>query len=100
MIDGGGSEFSDIAHRKLLPYLHYRGIREIWLEVNTHPDTDHLQGLEEVLAEMPVRCAAIPASLATSEKYRNYMSALANRGANRGQQRDVLFVGYFFIGLI
>ncbi len=79
LIDGGGSEFSDIAHRKLLPYLHYRGIREIWLELNTHPDTDHLQGLEEVLAEMPVRCAAIPASLNSSEKYKNYMSALTRK---------------------
>jgi len=55
LVDGGGSEYSDIAHRKLLPYLHHRGIREIWLMVNTHPDTDHLQGLESVLEEVAAR---------------------------------------------
>lgn len=76
LVDGGGSEFSDVAHRKLLPYLHYRGIREIWLAVNTHPDTDHLQGLETVLEELPVRQVAIPASLASSDKYQGLKDIL------------------------
>ncbi|MGE5390925.1 MAG: ComEC/Rec2 family competence protein [Deltaproteobacteria bacterium] len=69
LVDGGGSEFTDIAHRKLLPYLHHRGIREIWLMINTHPDTDHLQGLEAVIQEIRVRQVAIPDSMAVSDRY-------------------------------
>jgi len=69
LIDGGGSEFTDVAQRKLLPYLHNRGIREMWLMINTHPDTDHLQGLEAVLHEFGVRQMAIPKCLGEAEQY-------------------------------
>ena len=69
LVDGGGSEYSDIAHRKLMPYLHHRGINHVWLAVNTHPDTDHLQGLETVLSEVKVERMAIPASLTAAPQY-------------------------------
>ena len=69
LIDGGGSEFSDVGSRKVLPYLRHRGIREIFMLVNTHPDTDHLQGLETVAEEIPARFIAIPASLFQAERY-------------------------------
>jgi len=79
LVDGGGSEYSDIAHRKLLPYLHHRGIREIWLMVNTHPDTDHLQGLESVLEEVAARQVAIPASLAGAGQYDQMKKTLIDK---------------------
>ncbi len=69
LIDGGGSEFSDPVHKKLMAYLRHRGINDIWLAINTHPDTDHLQGIETVMQEMRVREAAIPACLYASDDY-------------------------------
>lgn len=80
MVDGGGSEFSDIVQRKLMPYLHHEGIRDIWLMVSTHPDTDHLQGLETVLGELSVRQAAVPASLSVAPKYNKMKQLLADKG--------------------
>ncbi|NLG33306.1 MAG: DNA internalization-related competence protein ComEC/Rec2 [Syntrophomonadaceae bacterium] len=71
LVDGGGSDFSDPGTRKVLPYLYYRGVRELYLAINTHPDTDHLQGLEAVLKEIPARYIAIPATMVDTEEYRN-----------------------------
>lgn len=80
MVDGGGSEFTDVAQRKLLPYLHHRGIREIWLMINTHPDTDHLQGQEVVLQEVRVRQMAIPECLSEVEQYDQLKQILTEKG--------------------
>ncbi len=71
LVDGGGSDFSDPGTRKVLPYLYYRGVRELYLVINTHPDTDHLQGLETVLKEIPARYIAVPATIVEAEEYRN-----------------------------
>ena len=71
LVDGGGSDFSDPGTRKVLPYLYYRGVRELYLAINTHPDTDHLQGLETVLKEIPARYIAVPATIVEAEEYRN-----------------------------
>ncbi|MEN6348535.1 MAG: DNA internalization-related competence protein ComEC/Rec2 [Syntrophomonas sp.] len=69
LVDGGGSELYDVGSGKVLPYLHRRGIRKLDLVINTHPDTDHLQGIEKVVEEMDVGVIAIPCSLKDSEKY-------------------------------
>ncbi len=69
LIDGGGSAFYDVGERRVLPYLRYRGIRELFIVFNTHPDTDHLQGLETVVAEMPVHFVAVPKTVAESDSY-------------------------------
>ncbi len=79
LVDGGGSDFSDPGTRKVLPYLYYRGIRELYLAINTHPDTDHLQGLESVLQEIPARYIAIPETMVEAEEYRN-LRKIANAG--------------------
>lgn len=70
LIDGGGNSFYDVGRTTLLPYLHRRGIRELILAVNTHPDNDHLQGIETVAEEIPVGNIALPASLVNCPEYR------------------------------
>lgn len=69
LVDGGGSAFFDPGSSKVLPYLHRRGIRELYMIVNSHPDLDHLQGLEKVAKEMPVEYLAIPACLEEATEY-------------------------------
>lgn len=69
LVDGGGSQFFDPGSDKVLPYLHRRGIRELYMIINSHPDFDHLQGLEKVAGEMPVQYIAIPACLAEAKEY-------------------------------
>ncbi len=70
LIDGGGNSFYDVGRTTLLPYLHRRGIRELSLLLNTHPDSDHLQGIESVVEEISVRNIALPASLANCPAYK------------------------------
>lgn len=71
LIDGGGSDFSDVGKRKVLAYLNHRGIRNLYLAINTHPDTDHLRGLETVLSEVAVKNIGIPYTLRDSENYQH-----------------------------
>ncbi|MBO8158697.1 DNA internalization-related competence protein ComEC/Rec2 [Thermosyntropha sp.] len=60
LIDGGGSRFSSVVERKLMPYISCRGINHIFMVINSHPDIDHLQGLELVLKERKVQYVALP----------------------------------------
>lgn len=69
MVDGGGSDFYDVGKHKVLPYIHHRGIRSIDLLINTHPDKDHLGGVETVASDMKIRYIGLPASLFNSDKY-------------------------------
>lgn len=69
LIDGGGSDFTDVGKRKVLAYLHHRGIRNLYAVINTHPDTDHLRGLETVLDNTQVEYIGIPSTLKASPKY-------------------------------
>ena len=69
LVDGGGSQFNDVAAKKLLPYLHYRGIRYLDMIINTHPDIDHEKGLESVADQIEVNCLGLPASISTRKEY-------------------------------
>lgn len=69
LIDGGGSEFYDVGANTVLPYLHRRGIRELYMLINTHPDWDHLGGLQTVAAQMPVDYIGLPASVFNCKEY-------------------------------
>lgn len=69
LVDGGGSSFYDVGSLKVMPYLHRRGINELYMIINTHPDIDHLQGLETVAAHTRVRHIAVPASLMDAPEY-------------------------------
>ncbi|MEN6326844.1 MAG: DNA internalization-related competence protein ComEC/Rec2 [Syntrophomonas sp.] len=81
LVDGGGSQFFDPGSDKVLPYLHRRGIRELYMIINSHPDLDHLQGLEKVAGEMPVQYIAIPACLAEAQEYDLLKNLVRKRNA-------------------
>ncbi len=69
LIDGGGNALYEVGKTTVLPYLHRRGIRELTLLVNTHPDNDHLQGVESVAEELAVENIAVPGSLSDCNEY-------------------------------
>ena len=56
LIDGGGLPRSPgyIGSQVVLPYLRSLGVDHIDLMINSHPDTDHSDGLLTVLDELPV----------------------------------------------
>ncbi len=79
LVDGGGSEFYDAASTRLMPYLHHRGIREIYMAINTHPDTDHLTGLEKVAEELQVRYLGIPQTVGEAPEYNKVKAFTAGK---------------------
>lgn len=49
MIDGGSSSEESIGKYKILPYLKYSGIEQLEAVFITHADTDHMNGILELL---------------------------------------------------
>ena len=90
LIDGGGSSFYDVAGSTLIPYLRYRGIRKIDYLINTHPDIDHLQGLERVAGEIHCGALLVPASLAEEEVYHTIREAAPHMPVLPAQKGDRL----------
>ena len=52
LCDGGSSDVQNVGRYRLLPYLEYRGIREVEAVFVSHADEDHISGLEEILHMM------------------------------------------------
>lgn len=91
LLDGGGSTFYDVGNNTVLPYLHRRGIRYLHMIINSHPDNDHLQGLESVTKETPVGLIAVPYNLLNAEEYRPLKQTAQRRkvswqGLSAGQE--------------
>lgn len=80
LLDGGGSRWTDVEGRKLLPYLHSRGINSFYMLVNSHPDTDHLKGLEAVAREHKTAFLWLPRPLSEVSEYKNLKSMVSSRG--------------------
>lgn len=51
MIDGGSSSKNNLAKYQLLPFLESKGISHIDYWFISHPDSDHISGLKEMLSE-------------------------------------------------
>lgn len=80
LIDGGGSQFYDVASNRLLPYLHHRGIRKIYMAINTHPDTDHLLGLEKAAEDLQFVYLGIPQTVLEVSEYDRIKALTAEKG--------------------
>ena len=53
IIDAGSSSEREVASYTLLPFLKYRGIREIDYLILTHADSDHINAVGEILKQSP-----------------------------------------------
>lgn len=49
LVDGGSSSVSGVGTYRILPYLKYRGVKELEGIFITHPDADHSNGIVELL---------------------------------------------------
>ena len=52
LIDAGSLDESDVAGRRMLPYLKYEGVSYLDAVAVTHPDSDHINGICGMLQEM------------------------------------------------
>lgn len=85
LVDGGGmpeymGQGYDPGKDTVLPFLHRRGINKLDLLINTHPDEDHLDGLEDVLQEMPVSRIITPPARQWQDKYAGFLETAREKG--------------------
>jgi competence protein ComEC len=85
VVDGGGNPGTDErlgrdpGNYVVVPYLRSRGISTVDLIVPTHPDEDHVQGLNAVVARLNVRAALDGGYPAASPAYQRLMTTLSRR---------------------
>jgi len=79
LVDGGGSQLYDVGSKTVLPYLHRRGIRYLDMVVNTHPDIDHLKGLESVVGEIQAAYLGLPESIINCKEYQKLKGFAADK---------------------
>jgi competence protein ComEC len=89
LVDGGGGVFSDFrpGARIVVPALRALGVNQLDLVVATHADTDHMQGLVDVLELLPVQQLVIGQEEADRPLFNELLAAAARRGVGVRQVR-------------
>lgn len=81
LIDGGSSSVGSVGEYRLIPFLQFQGTGRLDAVFVTHPDTDHCNGVEEILklgadSGVRVNCLILPdiSEKAKNDAYRNLVS--------------------------
>ncbi|QXJ39609.1 ComEC family competence protein [Parageobacillus caldoxylosilyticus] len=74
LIDGGNKDGSDV-----VAYLKKQKVKDIEFMIATHPDADHIGGLDEVLKAFPVKSVYAPKVSHTSQAYKDFLTAVKNK---------------------
>ena len=76
LIDAGEAYESD----NVINYLNNLGITKIDYAVGTHPHTDHIGGLEEVINTFDIGSIYMPRASSTSKTYEDLLTTISNKG--------------------
>jgi competence protein ComEC len=74
LIDGGNKDGSDV-----VAYLKKQKVKDIEFMIATHPDADHIGGLDEVLKAFPVKNVYAPKVSHTTQAYKDFLTAVKNK---------------------
>lgn len=75
LIDGGNKDGGDV-----VSYLKKQKINDIVVMISTHPDADHIGGLDEVLKAFKVRSVYAPKVSHTTGAYTDFLKAVKKEG--------------------
>lgn len=69
LMDGGSNDVSKVGNYRLVPFLKAKGIRKIDAVFLSHGDTDHINGIAELLEEkqISIDCVCLPAGAEQEE---------------------------------
>ena len=76
LIDAGEAYEVD----NVINYLNNLGITKIDYVVGTHPHTDHIGGLEEVITNFDIGTIYMPKATSTSKTYESLLTTISNKG--------------------
>ncbi|PKG24396.1 ComEC/Rec2 family competence protein [Niallia nealsonii] len=75
IIDGGNKDGSDV-----VSYLKKQKVKNIAVLISTHPDADHVGGLDEVLESFNVKSVYAPKVSHTTQAYKDFLNAVKKEG--------------------
>ncbi|NQX45364.1 MBL fold metallo-hydrolase [Paenibacillus tritici] len=76
LIDGGNNNQGT----KVVQYLNALGVKTLDAMVATHPDADHIGGLDDVLKALEVKSVYAPKVSHTTQTYKDFLTAVKNEG--------------------
>ena len=76
LIDAGEAYEVD----NVINYLNDLGITKLDYVVGTHPHTDHIGGLEEVISTFDIGIIYMPKAISSSKTYENLLTTISNKG--------------------
>lgn len=81
LIDGGSSDKSDVANYQILPFLKYRSVSSLDAVFVTHPDSDHENGIREMMETYEengicIKMLVMP-DVAAESRNENYLTLVA-----------------------
>lgn len=75
LIDAGNNNKG----QTVVQYLKKAGVKKLDILVGTHPDSDHVGGLDDVIKSIPVDTVYIPEAKKTTKTYQDVLSALKSK---------------------
>ncbi|MED1469275.1 ComEC/Rec2 family competence protein [Bacillus salipaludis] len=75
IIDGGNKDGSDV-----VAYLKKQKVKDIEVMISTHPDADHVGGLDEVLKAFKVKSVYAPKVSNTTIAFKDFLTAVKREG--------------------
>ncbi len=78
LIDGGDNDDEST----VVSYLKKQGVNELKYIFATHPDADHIGGLDAVVDSIPVKSIYVSNGEANTKTYADFITSMANKGLN------------------
>jgi competence protein ComEC len=76
LIDGGKNEAGPV----VVDYLHQLGVDDLEVMIATHPDADHIGGLDTVLHSFKVKAVYAPKVSHTTDTFKDFLLAVKDQG--------------------
>lgn len=83
LIDGGSSDIPDVGKRVLVPNLFLHHVRQLDAIIISHPDSDHVNGLAEIIQAVPVKMILDPEIPSESAPYQQVIELAEQQGIPR-----------------
>ena len=88
LIDAGESYMGD----RVVNYIKNIGIKKIDYIVGTHPHTDHIGGLEQVINSFDVGTIYLPKVVSNTKTYEDLLNTISNKGLSVTNARNGVYV--------
>lgn len=89
LIDGGNEADSSL----IIKYLQKLGISKLDYVVATHPDTDHIAGLDKVILAFDIGCVYMPITTKTNKEMNELYNAIEDKTVIHPTAADYFYLG-------